>query len=69
MPLSPDTKLNLRDGVLGEVVKNSCIALPGKGGHRGLCALRTVCPDLEWGAVRSLTVFKEQGVVSSWTFF
>ena len=26
-------ELNLRDRVLGEVEKNSFIALPGKGGH------------------------------------
>ena len=31
-------------------------------------ALKMVCPALE-GVVRSLTVFKEQGVVSSQTFF
>ena len=35
-PLYPNTELNLRDRVLGEVGKNSFIALPGKGGHRGL---------------------------------
>ena len=29
-------KLNLRDRVLGKVVKDSFIALPGKGGHVGL---------------------------------
>ena len=29
-------ELNLRDRVLGEVEKDSFIALPGKGGHRGL---------------------------------
>ena len=31
-----DAGLNLRDGVLGEVEKNSYIALPGKGGHSRL---------------------------------
>ena len=29
-------ELNLRDGVWGEVEKNSFIALPGKGGHNRL---------------------------------
>ena len=35
-------ELNLRDRVLGEVEKNSFIALPGKGGHRGLLPWKTV---------------------------
>ena len=35
-PLYRDTELNLGDRVLGEVEKNSLIALPGKGGHSGL---------------------------------
>ena len=34
--LYPDTKLNLGDRVLGEVEKDSFIALSGKAGHRGL---------------------------------
>ena len=31
--LCPGTELNLGDGVLGEVEKNSFTALPGKGSH------------------------------------
>ena len=31
--------------VLGEVEKNSFIALPGKGGHSRLMPLKTVCPN------------------------
>ena len=31
-----DNKLNLEDRVLGEVEKNSVIALPGEGGCSGL---------------------------------
>lgn len=38
---SIDAGLNLRDGVLGKVEKNSYIALPGKRGHvpSKLCVL------------------------------
>ena len=39
-PLYPDTELNLRDRVLGEVEKYSSIALPGEGGHSGLMPSR-----------------------------
>ena len=35
-PLYTGAKLNLGDRVLGEVEKNSFIALPGKGTQRGL---------------------------------
>ena len=66
-PLYISARLNLRDRVLGEVEKNSFIALPGKGGHSGLVPSR-LCPAQE-GVVRSLMVFKEQGVISWWTFF
>ena len=45
-PLCPGAQLNLRDRVLGEVEKNSSIALPGKGGHSWLLPLKTVCPNL-----------------------
>ena len=31
--------------VLGEIEKNSFIALPGKGGHSGLLPSKTVCPN------------------------
>ena len=46
LPLCTSTKSNLGDRVLAEVEKNSFIALPGKGGHRGLVPLKTVCPTL-----------------------
>ena len=36
---------NFRDTVLGEVEKNSFIALPGKGEHSGLVAPKTMCPQ------------------------
>ena len=35
-PRCTSAKSNPRDGVLGEVEKNSFVALPGKGGHSGL---------------------------------
>ena len=38
-PLCTSAELNLRDRVLGEVEKNSFIALPGKGGQNGLMPL------------------------------
>ena len=44
-PLCTGADLNLRDRVLGEVEKNSFIALPGKGGHSGLMPLKTMCPN------------------------
>ena len=44
--LCPGTELNLGDGVLGEVEKNSFTALPGKGGHSGFLFSKTVCPNL-----------------------
>ena len=34
-----------RDIVLGEIEKNSLIALLGKGGHSGLLPLKTACPN------------------------
>ena len=37
-------KLNLGDRVLGEVEKNSFIALPGKGGNSRLLLSKTMCP-------------------------
>ena len=37
---------NLGDRVLGEVEKNSFIALPGKGGHSRLVPLKIMCPNL-----------------------
>ena len=38
-------KSNLRDRALGEVEKNSFIALPGKGGHSRLLPSKTMCPN------------------------
>ena len=38
-------KSNPRDRVLGEVEKDSFIALPGKGGHNGLLFSKTMCPN------------------------
>ena len=44
-PLCTSAESNLTDRVLGEVEKNSFIALPGKGGHSGLMPSKTVCPN------------------------
>ena len=43
-PLYTDAKSNLWDRVLGEIEKNSFIALPGKWGHSGLLPSKTMCP-------------------------
>ena len=45
-PLCTSTKSNLGDRALGEVEKNSIIALPGKGGHSRLLPSKTMCPNL-----------------------
>ena len=42
--LSTSTKSNLRDRVLGEVEKNSFVALPGKGRHSRLLPQNIMCP-------------------------
>ena len=39
LSLCSGAKSNFRDRVLGEVEKNSFIALPGKGGQNGLMPL------------------------------
>ena len=44
-PLCTGAESNLRDIVLGEIEKNSCIALPGERGHSGLLPLKTACPN------------------------
>ena len=44
-PLYPYTELTLRDRVLGEVEKNSFIALPGKRGHSGLMPSKLCIPS------------------------
>ena len=46
-PLCTGAKLNLGDRALGEVGKNSFIALPRKGRHSGLVPLKAVCPNPE----------------------
>ena len=38
-------KLNLGDRVLGDVEKDSFIALPGKGGQNGLLHWKATCPN------------------------
>lgn len=45
-PLCTGAESNLIDRVLGEVEKNSFIALPSKGGHSGPVSFKTVCPNL-----------------------
>ena len=45
-PLCTGVESNLGDSVLGEVEKNSFIALPDKGGHSRLLPQKTVCPHL-----------------------
>lgn len=61
------TELNHGDRVLGEVEIKSFIALPGKGSCSSLVPskLRAALEVV----LRSLTMFKEQGVVTSLTFF
>ena len=44
-PLYTGTESTLGDRVLGEVQKNSFIALPGKGGHSGLLHSEGMCPN------------------------
>ena len=39
------SKSNPGDRVLGEVEKDSFIALPGKGEHTGLLPRKTMCPN------------------------
>ena len=60
-PLCNNAESNLRDRVLGEVEKNSFIALPGKGGHSGLMPSKLCVPTWE-GLVRSF-IAKVQGKV------
>ena len=43
--LGTNDKLNLRNSDLGEVEKNSFIALPGKEGHNGFLRLKSMCPN------------------------
>ena len=59
------TELNWTDSVLDTAEKN-CFAR--QRGPQWTNALKTMNPDQE-RIVRHLKVFKEQGMVSSWTFF
>ena len=52
----------------GWVEKTSFYCFARQRGPLLANACKTVCPALE-GVVKSLIMFKEQGVVSSWTFF
>ena len=45
-PLCSGAESYLIDRFLGEVEKNSFIALPGKGGHSGPVSFKTLCPNL-----------------------
>ena len=45
---------------MGEVEKDSFIALSGKGGHRGASVLKPVCPSLE-KVMRNLIVIVQRG--------
>ena len=45
-PLCIGAESSLRDRVLGEVEKDSFIALPGKGRHRRLLLSKTMCSNL-----------------------
>ena len=58
--LHPDTKLNLRDGILGEGEKNSFIALPHKQGHNWLMPSKLcVSKNLQEGKVFLLKDMKD----------
>ena len=61
-PLFPDTKLNLGDRVLGEVKKNSFIALPGKGVHSWLMPSKLCVPT--W---RGSEEFSSNGSKRAWS--
>ena len=59
-PLCTSVESNLRDRVLGEVEKNSFIALPGKGGHSSY--LSKLCVPTWEDLVRSfIAVVQGQG--------
>ena len=58
--LCPSAELNRGDRVLGEVEKNSFIALPGKGGYGGLMTQK-LCVPTQRDLVRSFIA-----VVQGW---
>ena len=61
----PDTELNLRDTVLGEVENSSFIALPGKGGTQWANDLKPVCSSLKVGVRRCIVTVQRGGRVWS----
>ena len=44
-PLCTPMPNRISETVLGQAEKNSFIALPGKGGHRGVLPSKTMCPN------------------------
>ena len=58
--MCPDTELNLRDTVLGEVENNSFIALPGKGGTQWANDLKPVCSSLKVGVRRCIVMVQRR---------
>lgn len=61
------TEFNEKDRVLGDPENSSFIALLGKGSHSRLMPLKLCC--IPGVLVRSLIVYKEQGMISLWTDF
>ena len=57
--MCPDTELNLRGTVLGEVENNGFIALPGNRGTQWANDLKTVCSSLKV-VVRSCIVMVQR---------
>ena len=49
-PLCTPMPNRISETVLGQAEKNSFIALPGKGGHRGVLPSKTMCPNPGWGS-------------------
>ena len=60
-PLCTSAESSLGDRVLGEVQKNSFIALPGKAGHSRAHASKTVCLNPGWDLVRRGVADEDQG--------
>ena len=60
-PLCTDAELNLRERVLGEIEKNSFVALPDKVGHSRLMSQK-LCITTQEGLLRRFTaVVQGQG--------
>ena len=66
-PLFTTAEQKHRDRVLGEVEKDSFIALLDEEGHSGLMPQNR--GSHSGASSEDLTVFEEQGVICSWTFF